>query len=290
MHYIYTITNLLNYKIYVGQTRNPLHRWSAHKCEVNKNRLRFPIHKAIAKYGIDNFQFCVIASTITVEEIDKLEIYWIDQFDSRNNKMGYNLATGGNVSKGWHHTEESKKKIGDANRGKMVVHSEEWRQQMSKIMSGKVHTKETKAKIGQSNFGMKRSEEFKNKIRICKEGKSLTEETKQKMSDAKLGKKKSEETKKKMSLAFRMFSPEQELEIVKDKKNGFVNKELMYKYNCSADTIWTVLKRNGYYEWDQERSMKIVEEYNLGNISQSKLAKKYGLSEGTVFNIIKNKS
>ena len=247
MYYVYTITNLLNYKIYVGQTRNPLNRWSSHKCEVNKNRLRFPIHKAIAKYGIDSFQFCVIASAFTVEEIDKLEIYWIDQFDSRNNKMGYNLAIGGNSNSGWHHTEESKRKISIGNIGILKPHSKEWSEKISKIMTGRTQSQEHVGKristrIKNDNF--KHSEKSKLKMSASHNGKSLSEETKKKMSDVKLGKKKSEETKKRMSASFKMFSLEQELQIVKDKSEGLSYKELGLKYNCSPTTIFNIIKRN----------------------------------------------
>ena len=55
-----------------------------------------PIHKAIHKYGIENFEFSI------VEECDKSllddrECYWIRFYDSYNN--GYNATIGGNQNR-----------------------------------------------------------------------------------------------------------------------------------------------------------------------------------------------
>lgn len=91
--YIYKITNLVNNKIYIGQTINTLkHRFNQH---INRSS-RTKIHNAIVKYGKENF---------IIEEIEKLpknllderEIYWIDYFDSTNRTVGYNILKGGKL-------------------------------------------------------------------------------------------------------------------------------------------------------------------------------------------------
>lgn len=170
MFYIYLILNKINYKAYIGQTKTPFNRWSAHKCEAKNNRLRFPIHKAINKYGVENFQFNIIEICSSVEEADLAEIYWIQQFDSRNNNMGYNLAIGGNVNRGWHHTDESKKKIKEHNIGKLKPHSEKW----ISDRIGKKASPETKKKMSQTRLNSSK----------CS-GYHLSDETKQKMSQSK---------------------------------------------------------------------------------------------------------
>ena len=69
--YIYKITNLINNKIYIGQTINIEERWRHHreipyrKNSKEKNR---QLYRAIKKYGLDNFKFEVI------DEIEDLEI------------------------------------------------------------------------------------------------------------------------------------------------------------------------------------------------------------------------
>jgi len=84
-----------------------------------------------------------------------------------------------------HHSEETKKKIGDAQRGeknhrygKYFSFSKEHRRKLSEANKGKHHTKETKRKI---------SEALKGHISWMK-GKHHTEESKKKMSKALKGK------------------------------------------------------------------------------------------------------
>ena len=99
--FIYKITNLVNNKIYIGQTiQNPKDRWYRHyqqKC-LSDNELNMAIKRAIFKYGKDNFKFEVIE---TIENSDRetlnsREIHWIAYYDSYNN--GYNCTLGGNAN------------------------------------------------------------------------------------------------------------------------------------------------------------------------------------------------
>lgn len=169
MFYIYTITNTINYKIYVGQTTVPKNRWAAHKCEARSNRIRYPIHFAIQKYGEGNFQFTLVGAYLTQQEVDVAEVYWIEFFDSRNNQVGYNLAIGGNGNSGWHHTKESKRKISQSNLGKeMPLHTQEWKDNMSAIMTGRNIT--WADKIGLAHRGMKHSTESKKKMSKSQKG------------------------------------------------------------------------------------------------------------------------
>lgn len=208
MHYIYTITNLLNYKVYVGQTTSIKSRWWSHKCEARSTRAKYPVHLAMKKYGIDNFQFCIVGYHHSQQEVDLAEIHWIEFFDSRNSGLGYNISIGGNVNSGWHHTEESKKKISEGNIGKEKPHTDEWKAQMSEILSGRVLTGEWKEKIAASNRGQKRSEETRRKISETQSGRRLSEETRKKISEAHKGKPKSEETRKRMATAQQKRSKE----------------------------------------------------------------------------------
>ena len=68
--YLYQITNLINNKVYIGQTNNITKRWSNHKCCNSPDMV---IAKAIKKYGIENFKFEVLYRNVPIEEIDELE-------------------------------------------------------------------------------------------------------------------------------------------------------------------------------------------------------------------------
>lgn len=88
---IYKITNLINNKIYIGQTVEPEKRWWQH-CNNAKNcRDEYPIHNAIRKYGKGNFLFEVIEWT---EGYNEREIELIKQYNSIS-PNGYNVAGGG---------------------------------------------------------------------------------------------------------------------------------------------------------------------------------------------------
>lgn len=91
---IYKITNKINGKIYIGQSKDIAHRWKEHKWR-SKNCL-YPIQKAITKYGIENFEFEVIEECL-LEELDDREIYYIDLYNSTNKAIGYNISKGGDT-------------------------------------------------------------------------------------------------------------------------------------------------------------------------------------------------
>lgn len=92
---IYVITNKINGKQYVGQTRRSLHLRFYEHCQQQKSESS--IHKAIEKYGKENF---------IIEELEKVELsllnereqYWIKKLDTYKN--GYNQNIGGDRSLG----------------------------------------------------------------------------------------------------------------------------------------------------------------------------------------------
>jgi hypothetical protein len=94
---IYKITNLLNGKVYIGQSIDIQKRLKAHFAYAkNKNSKEYntSIHNAIRKYGEENF-ICEILVECKEEDLDDLEQYYINYFNSANRDKGYNLTTGG---------------------------------------------------------------------------------------------------------------------------------------------------------------------------------------------------
>ena len=98
LHYIYCYTNKINNKKYVGQTNNLKNRKkqhiqdSIHQYKGHENAYLQPIHQAIRKYGIDNFNIDII-DTIDTEDWSKvtlLEDDWIDKLNCLA-PNGYNL-------------------------------------------------------------------------------------------------------------------------------------------------------------------------------------------------------
>lgn len=90
---IYKITNLINGKCYVGQTKGSLdYRWYHH---CHKSSKCLGIHNAIIKYGKENFRIEEIDSATTKDELNFKEAYWINKLNTIS-PCGYNLKTGGN--------------------------------------------------------------------------------------------------------------------------------------------------------------------------------------------------
>lgn len=114
---IYTITNIVNNKIYVGYATNLNRRKNHHFSE-----LRLNVHKNIYlqssynKHGACNFIFEII------EECDSMflasqENYWCNMLNSHNKDLGYNIRPTNPCFES-KHSLETKIKIGLANKGR----------------------------------------------------------------------------------------------------------------------------------------------------------------------------
>lgn len=87
-----------NGKLYVGQTVQTLNqRKSQHKWHAENYKDNFIFHKAIRKYGFENFTWEVLESGIdNIGELNQKEQYWIQQKNSYcENGYGYNMSLGG---------------------------------------------------------------------------------------------------------------------------------------------------------------------------------------------------
>ena len=90
MQYLYEIKNKINGKRYIGRTKNIKARWNRHLSELRKNKHHcLYLQRAWNKYGEDNFEFSIIDSRETLEEIKELESSYINVLD--NSKL-YNVS------------------------------------------------------------------------------------------------------------------------------------------------------------------------------------------------------
>ena len=93
---IYIIKNSINDKVYIGQAKNAAERWLSHiynaSYEARCNKEIQVIHKAMAKYGYENFHYEILEHQI--ENYDEREQYWIAHYNSRV-PNGYNVVVGG---------------------------------------------------------------------------------------------------------------------------------------------------------------------------------------------------
>lgn len=198
---IYKITNLIDQKVYIGQTTVGLDkRWQAHQKIAKNGERSTHLYDAMRCDGTENFQCEQVVKANSEEELNKAEIELIQQFSSFDRNFGYNIDLGG--SGGTPRTQETKTKI-------------------SQIHLGRVFTEEHKKALSIAHLGKSSP----------KKGIPLSEETKQKMKTSHwsrnggipstLGKtwKESEEVRKKKS------------ESQKGKKRGPYKKKLIEAEN-----------------------------------------------------------
>jgi group I intron endonuclease len=213
---IYKITNTVNNKVYIGQTKHSLSK-RKHQHKYNKSTA---IGAAIRKYGQDNFIFEVLEQCFSHDHMNEREIFWIKEYDCLAPK-GYNLVSGGfsreemseetrekykKINLGRKRTEETRNRIRIAKLGKKATeeHVQKQREGMKKRYSeychhmlGKTLSEETRKKIGESNKrsmllnkngkygkGKMHTEESKNLIREALKQRWSNPKTRQKLLDA----------------------------------------------------------------------------------------------------------
>jgi len=270
MHYIYKITNNANGKIYIGQTNNPSLRWHQHKSSARKDKGIQLITRAMIMYGIENFSFEVIATCKNQEDVNLIEDVVINQYDSRNLKIGYNVAKGGDVfppspeirCKIIQSVKEYYKNHDHFLKGKSLPES--WRKNISKASIGKPGT----------NKGKVFDQEWRYKISQSSSGKG------------------NEKT--------RRFSEEKEKEICRlyiEEKKSFL--ELSKIFNCYRSLLVAILERHGFQprppskktfkknKFTKEQEDAICKLFLEEKMTRSAIARKFICKTNTITAILK---
>ena len=157
--YVYSITNNINGKKYVGlhkSTEFDPDYWGSGKL----------IHQAYNKYGKENFTREILEWALTYEELQEKEKYWIKSLDTYEN--GYNLTLGGDGGVTWASPElnpaktpEAREKIRQQKLELAENHpmkSEEQRKHISECNKGRL--------VGEKN-PMKRQDIIEKHLAAC---------------------------------------------------------------------------------------------------------------------------
>ena len=188
---IYSITNKLTGKTYIGQSNDIDYRFKRHKDVVLKNKKQYcyHVHNAMRKYGVDNFEFKVLVLVEGKEMLDLLEARIIAGFNTLAPK-GYNLDTGGTNRKYSNYKKKKMSKRVPWNKGMKFELAEDVKKMRSenmikqnKLRAGEKRTEEQKRAHSEKmkgraawNKGMPLSEEQKAKLRATDKSYKQTEE------------------------------------------------------------------------------------------------------------------
>lgn len=148
---IYSITNTMNGKVYIGQTiaKTPTRRWKEHVYHLDHGTHHNEIlQRAWNKYGEDAFQFEVITTCSCLDQLNIEERMYIELHNATNVDFGYNLHVGGRNGP---LLEQTKNKISQAHKGKPK--SALARKNMSAAQKGRTFSDEAKQKMSIARKG-----------------------------------------------------------------------------------------------------------------------------------------
>jgi group I intron endonuclease len=180
---IYIYRNRLNDKVYIGKTAFSLKkRHSEHLSDVRYGSKTY-FHNALRKNGEANFDLCAVSSASSPEELDKLEVHFIQHYRANDPKYGYNLTSGGD---GGIPTDAVRAKLRAVRKGrtspaKGKKWSAESRKRKSESLQGRPPSNITvapltakhKGNISKELKGKKKPAAFADKIRQSRQGTKL---------------------------------------------------------------------------------------------------------------------
>ena len=270
---IYKISNTVNNKVYIGQTNYPELRWSQHRYSATHLEARNSqvISRALAKHGVENFKFEIIAGAKTREALNQLEEELIRQYDSRNPERGYNIDYGGGVEA---RAPEIGEKISKSLKAYYKIHGFP--------LKGRKHSEESKRKMSESSMGKAGTNT----------GKTFDDAWRSKISESRVGG---------SNKSLRRFSDDQEKEIcrlyVEEEKSTYA---LGKEFDCSRTTIHNILIRcgvsirqsnytghsNGRNIFTIEQEKEICGLYQGSRETMASLARKFGCNRMTIREIL----
>jgi len=161
---IYKITSPTK-SVYIGQSVNILKRFKQYKRLDCKSQPR--VYRSLIKHGVERHRFDILCQC-NLNELNDMEAYYVDLYQSFNHSKGMNLKSGGSAM--GHHSEETRRKISISNTGKKKTAAEnEWNR--IRQLGEKSH-----------NYGIKFSKEHREKISKSLMGHTVSNSVRERLS------------------------------------------------------------------------------------------------------------
>lgn len=266
---IYKVKNKISGKVYIGQTVNSLEQRKNEHINFSRNG-KSKFNRAIKSYGYENFDWEIIDTAKTKEELNEKEIKYIQEYNSIEN--GYNMVEGGTGGYNQYAVEANKKKKGktyeeiyssaeiinqlkNGHRKRVVEHNKTYgfdkldKETMTDIArkgayglmkTGYKHSKETKEKISEAQKGITYEDRL-GKEEAEKRKELISQRTKEAMKnlDWDTMMEKALEGRKKY---WDKTHEEQRNKIIEYKSQGLKVKEIVAKLNVSLPTYYARVK------------------------------------------------
>ena len=284
---IYKITNKVNGKSYIGQTRYTIEfRWKQHQ---HKNDNTY-FHNAIHKYGIENFSIEILEKC-NIEDLHSREIFYIAKYDTFKN--GYNLTIGG-----------------DGNRKLLLddSYSEIKELYLSGFSSNKIATlykvdkasivkilKSLDVKIRSNKLNINH-QEFLELVQDYQSGYSLRELSKR--YDCSPSGLKEYLIKKGVNLRDRyniLEDDESQEKMINDYLDGHLKlSEILSKYHCSYNTFTKILSLHGidkkgkgtHFKLKDAECLEAIKMFNDGKTIKQ-IAERFDVNKSTIYSLFK---
>lgn len=275
---IYAIFNKKSGKAYIGQTNNLKRRKNDHIRELRKGTHHNKyLQRAYNKDGENAFSF-IILEKCPLEDLNCKEKKWIEQLETMDSHIGYNLESGGNKNKVVSEkTREAKRGKNNPMFGKKLSkeHIESLRIKNRGLNSTLTEkdVKNIKEQLVNGTAAAKLSEKYNvslgviSKIKSCKNWVYVRKDLNSELINMHKKEKK-----------------ERDKEIIRLDSLGYSRKRISDEVGCTRATVARVLKEpSRYFKSSNEKSefiKKIVDDFNSG-MSKQEIMDKYKISNSS---------
>lgn len=284
--FIYKVTNKVNNKVYIGQTRYTVEfRWKQH---IHKQD-NCHFHNAIRKWGIDNF----IVETLEKCDVDLLnsrEIFYIAKYDSY--KSGYNSTIGGDDNRRLIFTDsqydeiEGLYKSGFSSNKIATLFKVDKSTIVKILIQLGVKLRSNKLNINHQEV-LEIAEDYKS-------GHSLKSIAKRYDCDSKalkeFLKRKGIDIKDRYSI---LKDNDTQINLINDYLDGRLKlSEIQSKYHCSYNTLLKILSLHGiskgkkHFKMNSDECLEAIKMFNDGKNVQT-IARRFEVDKGTIYSLFK---